>query len=79
MNDLETRLTTCFAAVFPTLNEEEIPRASMTSVGAWDSLASVTLVAVVEEEFGIEIEMDDLENFVSFDLVLGYLQEKKVA
>jgi len=47
----------------------------MTSVGAWDSLASVMLIAVVEEEFGIRIPPEDLEQFVSFELVLDYLQK----
>jgi acyl carrier protein len=74
--DLRERLTECFAAVFPQLNRDEITRASMTSVGAWDSLAGVTLIAVVEEEFGAQIAPEDLQQFVSFDLVLDYLRER---
>ena len=49
----------------------------MTSVGAWDSLASVTLVAVVEEEFDLQVPPEYLERFISFDLVLDYLEEQR--
>jgi acyl carrier protein len=78
MTDTRSRLLRCFNAVFPDLNDEEIPRASMTSVGSWDSLASVTLIAVVEEEFDIQVTAEDLEQFVSFELILGHLQELEV-
>lgn len=76
MNDLRGRLAKCFAAVFPGLGEEEIYRAAATSVGAWDSLATVNLLAVIEEEFGLQVAPDDFENFVSFELILDYLQGK---
>lgn len=74
-NDTRTRLVKCFAAVFPDLDERDIPRASPASVGSWDSLASVTLVSVLEEEFGVDIPPDDVEHLVSFDLVLDYVQQ----
>jgi acyl carrier protein len=78
MTDAQSRLLRCFNAVFPDLSAEEIPRAAMTSVGSWDSLASVTLIAVVEEEFDIQVAPEALEQFVSFELILGYLQELEV-
>jgi acyl carrier protein len=70
------RLRRCFAAYFSSLSEEEIPRASMTSVADWDSMASVTLIGVVSEEFGIEVATEDYEQFVSFELILDYLTSK---
>jgi acyl carrier protein len=69
-------LINCFAAVFPDLSEAEIPAASMASVGAWDSLATVTLLAVVEEEFQVGITPDDLAQLVSFELILDFLKSK---
>jgi acyl carrier protein len=74
MNDTRTRLARCFSAVFPELNEHEIPIASMASVGNWDSLASATLITVLEEEFGVDIAPEDADQLVSFDLALDYLQ-----
>jgi acyl carrier protein len=78
MNDARTRLIKCFVAVFSELSEQEIPLASPVTVGSWDSLASITLVSVIEEEFRTEIDPDDLEQLVSFELVLDYLQNEKL-
>ena len=70
------RLSRCVATYFMNLSAEEIPRASMGSVAEWDSMASVTLIAMVAEEFGIEIATEDYEKFVSFELILDYLENK---
>jgi acyl carrier protein len=74
MPDARERLTSCFAAYFTGLAPEEIPRASMATVGEWDSMASVTLIGLVQEEFGIQVDPADYERFVSFDLILDYLE-----
>jgi acyl carrier protein len=72
--DLEARLADCFAAVFPDLSAEEVPRASLASVAQWDSLATLTLVAVLEQEFGVSVQPGDLEQLTSFELILDYLR-----
>lgn len=77
MTDTRDRLIKCFAAVFPDLSPEEIVRASPASVGAWDSVASITLLSVLEEEFNVQIDPEDLEQLISFDLILDYLQHEK--
>lgn len=66
MSDLETRLVRCFASVFPDLASDEIPGANITTVPRWDSLAAVTLAAVVQEEFDVEIDLLDLGKLDSF-------------
>jgi acyl carrier protein len=55
MSNEEERLTECFRSVFPDLSSDEILRASSASVATWDSLATVTLVSLIEEEFGVTI------------------------
>jgi len=75
MGDSRDRLTNCFLAVFPNLSTDEIYDASSTTVQGWDSVAGVTLFAVVEEEFGVSIEDNDLTRFNSFHGFLNYLQE----
>ena len=55
MDEQERRLATCFLAAFPELHWDEIADASSANVNAWDSVAVVTLLAVVEEEFGISL------------------------
>lgn len=70
MSEQRERLIHCFQAVFPDLSESEIPRATAERVGAWDSVATVTLTAVVEEEFGVRFQANDIENLTSFDAFL---------
>ncbi len=81
MNDseLKERLVDCFSALFPDLAREEIPRATMDSIEEWDSLASVSLIALIQEEFGVEIVPEDYERFVSFGLILELVKSKAQA
>jgi acyl carrier protein len=77
MDEMETRLARCFSSVFPELTAEQICGASMDSVPAWDSLAAVTLVAVLQEEFGLQINLIDLPELVSFAAVQNYVRKHK--
>lgn len=76
MRDQDERLIRCFASVLPALTEEEIEDASSDSVGTWDSLCSVTLAAVIQEEFDVEIEPDALPNLDSFRAFRDYLSTR---
>ncbi|HEX8286354.1 MAG TPA: acyl carrier protein [Pyrinomonadaceae bacterium] len=78
MSNTEERLINCFATVFADLNRDEILRASTASVAAWDSLATITLISVIEEEFGVSIGQEDFEYMASFDLVRECLKDKIV-
>jgi acyl carrier protein len=74
MHNRDERLICCFSSVFPGLTEEEIENASSDSVGLWDSLASVTLIAVIQEEFNVEVDPDALPNLNSFRTFRDYLR-----
>ena len=76
MQDLDRRLTRCFASVFPTLSAGQIPEASTEMVAAWDSLAAVTLAAVLEEEFGVPIDPLDLPELNSYAAAKAYLENR---
>jgi acyl carrier protein len=73
MDESRARLMRCFAAVFPELSPEEIGAATPEGVPAWDSIANVTLLAAIEEEFDVTIDANDLERLTSFRAVLDYL------
>ena len=73
MTDAKVQLIRCFRAVFPGLSESEVARATISSVAAWDSVATVTLAAAVEEEFGIQLEMEEIEKMDSFQSYLNRL------
>jgi len=74
MDDLEQRLIRSFQTIFPELDDKQIRHASNTSVAAWDSVATVTLVNVVEEEFGIQIDIEAAPELTSFDRFLAYMR-----
>jgi acyl carrier protein len=78
MDDIEVRLMNCFSAVFPELTDEQILSATSTTVRSWDSVAVVTLVAVVEEEFGVSLEPDDLSRLSSFGGFLSSLRRAEL-
>ena len=51
MSEQEDRLVRCFASVFPTLSEEEIRTSNVVPLLDLDSLAGVTLVTLIDQEF----------------------------
>jgi acyl carrier protein len=75
MCEQEQRLLRCFASVFPGLTQSEIQESCAESTGAWDSLSGVTLVAVIEEEFNMQIEPSAYSALNSFNAFNTYLQK----
>lgn len=73
MSDQENRLIHCFASVFPGLSAEEIRGTSAQSEGIWDSLSAVTLAAVIQEEFNLDIDPEILSQLNSFEAFRSYL------
>ena len=76
MDDIKGRVARCFSNVFPNVRQDEIPRASTASLAAWDSVAQVTLLSSVAEEFGLNFEVQDFEELVSYALILDYVESK---
>ena len=74
--NIKQRVVICFANVFSDLSEDKIPLASMDSVPSWDSVAHVTLIASLAEEFGQQFELEDFEEMVSFQKVMESLETK---
>ena len=75
MDDTRTRLQKCFVAVFPELTPQAAWAASPTTVPRWDSLSSVTLFTLIEEEFGLSLSPDALDEFGSFTQILARLED----
>lgn len=79
MTNTRDRLIRCFAASFPNLSHDEIVHASPASVASWDSLATVTLFALAEEEFGVNLNIDYLDHTgdsISFEWLLTTLEAR---
>ena len=75
MSEHESQLIRCFSSVFPDLPRERIRDASAESIEAWDSLASLTLVALVQQVFGVQIDLLDLPELDSFNAFRTYLDQ----
>jgi acyl carrier protein len=76
MDETRQRLTNCFQVVFPELPLEAIPSASTTTIATWDSVAAITLMNVLEDEFSLEMDLDDLADLDSFEKIHAYLQRR---
>jgi acyl carrier protein len=79
VSDAQQRLIRCFQAVFPELSQGAVAHANVSSVAAWDSVATVTLAAAVEEEFDIQFEVEEIETMNSFQSCLNLLTERRRA
>ena len=74
MIDLADRLVGCFTSVFPDLSAEAARNATARSIKAWDSIATVMLITVIEEEFDTKINVDDIPALSSFRSITLYLE-----
>ena len=66
MDETTQKLIDCFLTVFPALAEADVLQASVETVAHWDSLAHVTLLSLVREEFGVDFDFEDFAGAVSF-------------
>jgi len=76
MDDLKDRVIKCFETVFPDLPRQAIPAASQAKMAEWDSIATVSLVNVLEDEFQIEMDLEKLAQLDSFDHVCENVQAR---
>jgi acyl carrier protein len=60
------------------LNLEQIEVGiGVTNCDTWDSLAQISLVALLEDEFKVKIGYQDLPRLMSRAGIIAYLSEKK--
>lgn len=74
VDHVDSRLARCFAAVFSDIAEADVADASVETRKDWDSLKSVILTTVVEEEFDVRIDPLDLPDLGSFRALSDYLR-----
>jgi acyl carrier protein len=76
MNHVARKLADCFALTFPNLSAERIPTASAENLSEWDSIAHITLLTVIGEQFGIDVDFEEFEGALSFEALAAKLQER---
>jgi acyl carrier protein len=72
---IREKLVRCFSAVFPDLNPDEIESANIENTSGWDSIAHVTVLTLIGEEFGINIDFDRFSGAASFEAFVAQLRE----
>jgi acyl carrier protein len=70
------RLAACFEKVFPHLDRAAIPAAAHGAVPEWDSIAQVTLLSLIGEEFALDIDFEDFEDAASFASILEIVRAR---
>ena len=76
MDEMQSHLMRCFLAVFPELDESTVCTAAPSSVERWDSVATINLITVIEEEFGVQIDFVDLMHNLSYERISEHLRER---
>ena len=76
MTESQDRLVRCFSSVFPTLSEAEIRASDVVPLFDLDSLAGVTLVTLIDQEFGVNVDLPDLLELGSFEAISQHLRKR---
>ena len=76
MTDIQSRVFNCFTSVFPELAPADIPQASQESLARWDSVAHITLLSAIAEEFQYELDEDSLETMTSYKLIIEHVEAR---
>jgi acyl carrier protein len=69
------------AGVFRTaleLGDVDVEGLTYRGVPAWDSLGHMALVAAIEDEFGVELDSDQVIDMASFAIALTMLRDMGV-
>lgn len=54
------------------LDVKEVENASQETVEIWDSIGMMSLIAVIEDSFDLELQPDDIVEFTSYQKVSNY-------
>lgn len=74
----DQRLEMIFRAVFELPESRDVRTVRQVAEPTWDSLAHATLVAAIESEFGINIDIADALELTSFDAARLIVEERSV-
>lgn len=57
---------------------EEVENATMENIDKWDSIGQMSLIAIIEDAFGIEFEPDEIMQFTSFAAGIDILKNHDI-
>ena len=71
----QAKLEQIFRAVFELPAHAEVRGLRQSNLEKWDSMGHVLLMSAIENEFGIELDVDTIVNLTSFESVELYLAQ----
>ena len=72
----ENKLREIFVAILELNEKDEVSSARRIATVRWDSLAQTSLIAAIESEFGLTLDIADMERISSFAATRLLLEEK---
>ena len=76
MTNLEKYQNACVEGL--ELPRESVESATMDTVERWDSIGQMSLMAIIEDEFQIELEPDEIIAFTSYQAGLDILRKRNI-
>lgn len=73
---IQRRLTRVFKIMFPNKPTDDIPNATMDNTEGWDSLGTLSLFTLIEEEFNIQLGLDLIPTTKSYQSLITLITEK---
>jgi acyl carrier protein len=70
------RLQRIFADLFTVPQGNIMPTTSPETLESWDSLQHLKLMLAIEQEFGVQINPQDMEQLISVERIATYLDRK---
>jgi acyl carrier protein len=74
----EAKLTAIVRLALNLPPDMDVRRARQLSVDSWDSLAHVSMMLALEDEFNVKIPLADQMRLVSYEAIKQYLEERAV-
>lgn len=69
MNELDSKILEVMSYVFEVPVSELNEDSSQDTLESWDSVKHLNLIVALEEEFGIEIPIEEVGHLISFKLI----------
>ena len=75
MNKNEERLQEVFRSVLNLAPGDDVTRCRQVNTPSWDSMAHVSLMAAIEGEFGVTVDVSDSLTLTSYESTRIYLEQ----
>ena len=75
---MNQKLVEIFVDIYGLEPSEVSPELNIANVGSWNSLNNLRFVTAVEEEFGIELTAEQIQQMTTMPSIISVLTEKGV-